>query len=103
MHSVAVKSDIFCWLYGWTGGWLSAGPIVTGEGRRIARERAYCSDRTVKLRNKAKLPGDWHRFSYQTALDHDPYKALKALREAQSWRQAKAVLAASAVPAVGRG
>ena len=32
VHSVAVKSDIFCWLYGWTGGWLSAGPIVTGEG-----------------------------------------------------------------------
>ncbi len=40
---------------------------------------------------------------YQTALDNDLYKALKALREAQSWRQAKAVLEASAVPAVGDG
>ncbi len=40
---------------------------------------------------------------YQTALDNDLYKALKALREAQSWRQAKAVLAASAVPAAGEG
>ncbi|MGB8144846.1 MAG: hypothetical protein WCF05_06725 [Chromatiaceae bacterium] len=40
---------------------------------------------------------------YQTALDNDLYKALKALREAQSWRQAKAVLEASAVPAAGDG
>ncbi len=40
---------------------------------------------------------------YQTALDNDLYKALKALREAQSWRQAKAVLEASAVPAVEEG
>ena len=40
---------------------------------------------------------------YQTALDNDLYKALKALREAQSWRQAKAELAASAVPEAGEG
>ncbi len=36
---------------------------------------------------------------YQTTLDNDLYKALKALREAQSWRQAGAGLEASAVPA----
>lgn len=36
---------------------------------------------------------------YQTTLDNDLYKALKALREAQSWRQARAALEASAVPA----
>ena len=35
---------------------------------------------------------------YQTTLDNDLYKALKALREAQSWRQARAALEASAVP-----
>ena len=29
---------------------------------------------------------------YQTALDNDLYKALKALREAQAWRQARAVI-----------
>ena len=29
---------------------------------------------------------------YQTALDNDLYKALKALREAQVWRQARAVI-----------
>ncbi len=37
---------------------------------------------------------------YQTTLDNDLYKALKALREAQSWREARAALEASAVPAV---
>jgi len=36
---------------------------------------------------------------YQTALDNDLYKALKALREAQSWRQARAALEATPVPA----
>ena len=36
---------------------------------------------------------------YQTTLDNDLYKALKALREAQAWRQARAALEASAVPA----
>ena len=36
---------------------------------------------------------------YQTTLDNDLYKALKALREAQSWREARAALEASAVPA----
>ena len=35
---------------------------------------------------------------YQTTLDNDLYKALKALREAQAWRQARAALEASAVP-----
>ena len=35
---------------------------------------------------------------YQTALDNDLYKALKALREAQAWRQARAALEASPVP-----
>lgn len=34
---------------------------------------------------------------YQTALDNDLYKALKALREAQTWRQNKAVLSATPV------
>lgn len=34
---------------------------------------------------------------YQTALDNDLYKALKALREAQAWRQNKAVLSATPV------
>jgi hypothetical protein len=29
---------------------------------------------------------------YQTALDNDLYKALKALREAQAWRHAKAII-----------
>ena len=29
---------------------------------------------------------------YQTALDNDLYKALKALREAQAWRQSKALI-----------
>jgi hypothetical protein len=38
---------------------------------------------------------------YQTTLDNDLYKALKALREAQSWREARAALEASAVPAAG--
>jgi hypothetical protein len=36
---------------------------------------------------------------YQTTLDNDLYKALKALREAQSWREARAALEARAVPA----
>ncbi len=36
---------------------------------------------------------------YHTSLDNDLYKALKALREAQAWRQARAALEASAVPA----
>ena len=36
---------------------------------------------------------------YQTTLDNDLYKALKALREAQAWREARAALEASAVPA----
>ena len=36
---------------------------------------------------------------YQTTLDNDLYKALKALREARSWREARAALEASAVPA----
>ena len=36
---------------------------------------------------------------YQTTLNNDLYKALKALREAQAWRQARAALEASAVPA----
>ncbi len=40
---------------------------------------------------------------YQTALDNDLYEAFKALREAQSWPQAKAELAASAVPEAGEG
>ena len=35
---------------------------------------------------------------YQTTLDNDLYKALKALREARSWREARAALEASAVP-----
>ena len=30
---------------------------------------------------------------YQTTLDNDLYKALKALREAQSWREARAAMA----------
>jgi hypothetical protein len=34
---------------------------------------------------------------YQTALDNDLYKALKALREAQAWRQAKARITATPV------
>ena len=29
---------------------------------------------------------------YQTALDNDLYKALKALREAQAWRQSRDVI-----------
>ena len=29
---------------------------------------------------------------YQTALDNDLYKALKALREAQAWRHSKAII-----------
>jgi hypothetical protein len=36
---------------------------------------------------------------YQTTLDNDLYKVLKALREAQSWREDRAALEASAVPA----
>ena len=40
---------------------------------------------------------------YQTALDNDLYEAFKALRKAQSWPQAKAELAASAVPEAGEG
>ena len=36
---------------------------------------------------------------YETTLDNDLYKVLKALHEAQSWRQAGAGLEASAVPA----
>lgn len=36
---------------------------------------------------------------YQTALDNDLYKALKALREAQAWRHAKSLIsAAQALP-----
>jgi hypothetical protein len=34
---------------------------------------------------------------YQTALDNDLYKALKALREAQAWRQAKALISITPV------
>jgi hypothetical protein len=36
---------------------------------------------------------------YQTALDNDLYKALKALRESQAWRQTRSVLAAESVAA----
>ena len=35
---------------------------------------------------------------YRTTLDKDLYKAFKALRDFQSWRQARAALEASAVP-----
>ena len=35
---------------------------------------------------------------YQTALDNDLYKALKALREAQAWRQSKVVLSLPSAP-----
>ena len=38
---------------------------------------------------------------YQTALDNDLYKALKALREAQSWRQARAVIDVAAAATGG--
>jgi hypothetical protein len=34
---------------------------------------------------------------YQTALDNDLYKALKALREAQAWRQSKALISAAPI------
>lgn len=34
---------------------------------------------------------------YQTALDNDFYKALKALREAQAWRQSKALISVTPV------
>lgn len=34
---------------------------------------------------------------YQTALDNNLYKALKALRESQAWRNSKAVLTATPV------
>ena len=34
---------------------------------------------------------------YQTALDNDLYKALKALREAQAWRQSKALISLTPV------
>ena len=36
---------------------------------------------------------------YQTALDNDLYKSLKALREAQAWRNSRAVLSATPVGA----
>ena len=35
---------------------------------------------------------------YQTALDNDLYKALKALRDAQAWRQARSVIDLAPVP-----
>ena len=38
---------------------------------------------------------------YQTALDNDLYKALKALREAQAWRQARSVIDVAPEPAEG--
>ncbi len=40
---------------------------------------------------------------HQTTLNNDLYKALKVLREAQSWRQARAALEANAVPAAAGG
>lgn len=40
---------------------------------------------------------------YQTALDNDLYKALKALREAQAWRQSKAVIPVTPVYPDGDG
>ena len=40
---------------------------------------------------------------YQTALDNDLYKALKALREAQAWRQAKAVISVKPMLPPGDG
>ena len=55
VHSVAVKSDIFCWLYGWTGGWLSAGPIVTGEGRRITREGAMLQRPNSQITKQSQI------------------------------------------------
>lgn len=40
---------------------------------------------------------------YQTALDNDFYKALKALREAQAWRQSKAMISVTPVHPDGDG
>ncbi len=40
---------------------------------------------------------------YQTALDNDFYKALKALREVQAWRQAKAMISVTPVYPDGEG
>ena len=34
---------------------------------------------------------------YQTALDNELYKALKALRETQAWRQARSLVSAAPV------
>jgi len=50
------------------------------------------------------LPGKTDLLArYQTALDNDLYKALKALREAQAWRQAKAVISVKPMLPPGDG
>ncbi len=64
---------------------------------------AYRSAHAIKSRSQVieqALPTQTGLLTrYQTTLDNDLYKALKALREAQAWRQARAALEASAVPA----
>ena len=57
----------------------------------IARERIPGISRLV-MQSQA-LPSQTDLLArYQTALDNDLYKALKALREAQVWRQARVVI-----------
>ncbi len=57
----------------------------------IRKQRIYEVSRLV-MQSQA-LPSKTDLLSrYQTALDNDLYKALKALREAQAWRQARAVI-----------
>ena len=57
----------------------------------IRKQRIYEVSRLV-LQSQA-LPSKTDLLArYQTTLDNDLYKALKALREAQAWRQARAVI-----------
>ena len=57
----------------------------------IAKQRAPAVSRLV-MQSRA-LPSQTDLLArYQTALDNDLYKALKALREAQAWRQSRDVI-----------
>jgi hypothetical protein len=75
--------------------WVPVFKMFYDHYRRLVNE-----DRIRKLRKlllqRQTLPSRTDLLGrYQTALDNDLYKALKALREAQAWRQARLLISAN--------
>lgn len=77
------------------GSWAKMFAAYFSHFESLIRDQRILEVSRLVMRSQA-LPSKTDLLArYQTALDNDLYKALKALREAQAWRQARAVISVS--------